>query len=521
MRLGSLTPTRDWSYVADTVDGFLAAGDAPDAIGRTINIGSGREITIRAAAEMIAARIGRTARIEEDGQRVRPAGSEVDRLLADTSLAHSLLGWAPRVSFEHGLELTIEWMQANLEKYRPGVYVTLSRGAPALDGLMPLCAPEIGGNEWRYVKECLDTGWVSSVGPVRRPLRARDRGLPRRRARGGDRQRHRGAARRAARRRRQAGRRGARLDAHLHRAGQRDPLRRRVAGVHRRRAGVLADGPAAGGGVPRPRLPSADGGLRNRATGRRVSAILPVHILGHPVDLDPILELARRHGLRVIEDATESLGARYRGAAVGCLGDVACFSFNGNKIITTGGGGMLVTGDKGLADRARYLTTQAKDDPLEYIHDEIGYNYRLTNVQAAIGCAQLERLDEYVGRKRRIAAAYAAAFAGVPGLTVMREAPWAASNFWMFTVLVDSARAGVDSRAVMRRLSESGIQARPLWQPIHRSPAYADLPHVACPVADRLHAEAISLPCSVGLSGPDQARVIRTLLNAIDTRPGH
>ncbi len=123
VRLGSLTPSRDWSYVENTVDGFLAAGDAPDAIGRTINIGSGREITVRAAAEMIAARIGRTARIEEDEQRVRPAGSEVDRLLADTSLAHSLLGWAPRVSFERGLELTIEWIQANLEKYRPGVYV--------------------------------------------------------------------------------------------------------------------------------------------------------------------------------------------------------------------------------------------------------------------------------------------------------------------------------------------------------------------------------------------------------------
>ena len=180
---------------------------------------------------------------------------------------------------------------------------------------------------------------------------------------------------------------------------------------------------------------------------------------------------------------------------------------------------MLVTGDKGLADRARYLTTQAKDDPLEYIHGAVGYNYRLTNVQAAIGCAQLERLDEYVDRKRRIAAAYSSAFANVPGLTMMREAAWAASNSWMFTVLVDSARAGIDSRTLMRRLSESGIQARPLWQPIHRSPAYADLPYVACPVADRLHAEAISLPCSVGLTGSDQARVIRTLTDALQPKP--
>jgi perosamine synthetase len=262
------------------------------------------------------------------------------------------------------------------------------------------------------------------------------------------------------------------------------------------------------------RCETVGGGLRNRHTGRRVKAILPVHILGHPVDLDPILELARRYDLRVVEDATESLGSRYRGRAVGCLGDIGCFSFNGNKIITTGGGGMLVTGDKGLADRARYLTTQAKDDPLESVHGAVGYNYRLTNVQAAIGCAQLERLDEYVRAKRRIAETYSTAFAGVPGVTLMRQAPWAESNCWMYTVLFDSQRAA-DSRAVMRSLSACGIQARPLWQPVHRSPAHADLPIASCPVADRLNAEALSLPCSVGLTSEVQQRVIAAVKAAV------
>ena len=133
-------------------------------------------------------------------------------------------------------------------------------------------------------------------------------------------------------------------------------------------------------------------GLYNRTTGRRVKAIVPVHVLGHPVDLDPILEMAGKYNLAVVEDATESLGAKYRGRRVGNLGQIACFSFNGNKIITTGGGGMIVTNNEAWARKAKYLTTQAKDDPLEYIHHEVGYNYRLTNLLAAMGCAQMELL---------------------------------------------------------------------------------------------------------------------------------
>jgi perosamine synthetase len=393
-------------------------------------------------------------------------------------------------------------------------------GAPARDGHVPLSVPEIGGNEWRYVKECLDTEWVSSVGPfVDRFEREIAEYL--------------GAGHAVAT---VSG--TAALHVALLVAGVRPddvvlvstltfiaPVNAiRYAGawpvfidaepdywqMDPRRMAEFLD-----------RECDPDGGeTRHRATGRRVSAILPVHILGHPVDMDPILDLARRYGLRVVEDATEGLGSKYRGRAVGCLGDVGCFSFNGNKIITTGGGGMLVTADRHLAERARYLTTQAKDDPLEYVHGAVGYNYRLTNVQAAIGCAQLERLDEYVAAKRRIAATYAAAFAGVPGVTLMAQAPWADSNWWMYTVLFDSQRAGADSRAVMTLLGARGIQARPLWQPIHRSPAYADLPAVSCPVADRLNAEALSLPCSVGLSRDAQQRVIDTVMAAVSSGAG-
>jgi perosamine synthetase len=256
-----------------------------------------------------------------------------------------------------------------------------------------------------------------------------------------------------------------------------------------------------------------DGALRNRVTGRRIKAVLPVHILGHPVDMEPIVTAARQYNLAVIEDATESLGAQYRGQPTGRLGDIACFSFNGNKIVTTGGGGMIVTDNAAWAERARYLTTQAKDDPLEAIHGAIGYNYRLTNLQAAVGCAQLELLDGYVAAKRRIAAAYTDALRDVPGITPMRQAPWAESIFWMYTVLVDAAAYGMDSRALLRRLEGARIQTRPLWQPAHASPAHKGTQACQGAVADRLYRDGLSLPCSVNLTAEQMARVTDIILH--------
>jgi perosamine synthetase len=253
-----------------------------------------------------------------------------------------------------------------------------------------------------------------------------------------------------------------------------------------------------------------DGALRSRTTGRRVRALLPVHVLGHPADMAPLLELARKFHLTVIEDATESLGASYRDRPVGQWGDIACLSFNGNKLLTTGGGGMILTNNAAWAQRAKYLTTQAKDDPIEYVHGAIGYNYRLTNVQAAMGCAQMELLDEYIAAKRRIAATYVAAFADLAGVTPMREAPWAASVFWMFTVLLDDAR-GLASRELLKRFQERKIQTRPLWQPLHQSSAHAGAPAVLSGVAERLHRNCLSLPCSVGLRPEEQDRVIAGL----------
>jgi perosamine synthetase len=256
----------------------------------------------------------------------------------------------------------------------------------------------------------------------------------------------------------------------------------------------------------------SDGTLYNRRTGRRVTAVIPVHILGHPVDLDPIVAVARKFGLKVIEDATEGLGATYKGRGLGGLGDIACFSFNGNKIITTGGGGMLVTNDEEWATRAKYLTTQAKDDPIEYVHGEVGYNYRLTNLLAAVGCAQMELLEAYVAAKLKIAARYAEKLRNLPGVVLMRSAPWAASTFWMYTILVEEQQFPMDSRQLMRMLGLRKIQCRPLWQPIHLSPAHASKNIGTLPVAERLARRGLSLPCSVGLTESEQDRVIDALV---------
>ncbi|HEX5436197.1 MAG TPA: LegC family aminotransferase [Gemmatimonadaceae bacterium] len=392
-------------------------------------------------------------------------------------------------------------------------------GAPAAPGFVPLCVPRIQGNEWRYVKECLDTNWVSSVGAyVDRFERAVAERV--------------GVAHAVA-----TVNGTAALHVALHLAGVRPgdevlvssltfiaPANAiRYVGAHP--VFIDAEPDFWQMDVERvlhflgARCAWRDGTLFNRGTGRPVRALLPVHVLGHPVQMDAILDAAGRYGLAVIEDATESLGAEWRGRPVGQLGDVACFSFNGNKLITTGGGGMLVTNNAEHARRARYLTTQAKDDPIEYVHEEVGYNYRLTNVLAAIGVAQMEQLDAYIAAKRRIARRYAAALGDVPGLTIMHEAPWARSVFWMYTILVDAARFGMDSRTLLRTLAAHGIQTRPLWQPLHLSRAHqnGEALRAPCPVAERLNRDALSLPCSVGLTDDEQDRVITAVLAAGST----
>ena len=376
---------------------------------------------------------------------------------------------------------------------------------------IPLCVPEIRGNEWAYIKECLDTNWISSVGAFVTRFEEEMAAYL-------------GVRRAVAVVNGTAGLHIALLVAGV----QPDdevivPALTFVAPVNTvrycrawpvfmdvQRDTWQMDVAKTVEFVERECVYRA-GELINKGSGRRIKAILPVHILGHPVDMDPLLDLARRYNLPLIEDATESLGATYKGQMVGTIGDIGVLSFNGNKLISTGGGGMIVTNDDRLADYARYLTTQAKDDPLEYIHNEIGYNYRLTNVLAALGVAQLEQIESYIAAKRRIAARYRAAFADLSGLTPPTAADWATHTFWLYTVLVEANEYGLGSRDLLRALGERRIQSRPLWHPIHTLPPYRDCQAYRVEVVDWLYEWALSIPCSVGLSETDQERVIAAI----------
>lgn len=388
-------------------------------------------------------------------------------------------------------------------KYEPG--------APGILGQIPLSVPHLGGREWEYIKECLDTNFVSSVGPF--------------------------------------------VDRFEREIARVVGTRYAVATVNGTSAlhiALIVAGVASGDEVLMPCLTfvapanavryvgawpvfldvepdyfqldpqrvaqflaqeceGCNGELRNRRTGRRVSAILPVDVLGHPCDMDAMLDLAARYNLLVVEDASESVGAFDRGAPVGSRAPIACLSFNGNKIITSGGGGAIVTSNEGWARRAKYLTTQAKDDPIEFIHHAIGYNYRLTNLLAALGCAQLEQLGSFVEHKRRLAATYDEMLADVPGIRRMRERPGARSTLWMYTVLIDREAFGMDSRALLRELDQRGIQTRPLWCPLHKLPPYREAQAWNITVAEQLYADALSLPCSVGLTLDEAGNVARCI----------
>jgi perosamine synthetase len=376
---------------------------------------------------------------------------------------------------------------------------------------IPLSVPEISGNEWLYVKDCLDTNWVSSVG--RYVTEFEDK---------------------------------------MAEAVGTDHAVATVNGTAALHLALLACGVEPGDEVVtsdltfiasansirycsawpvlvdsepahwqidtglvqnflREQCQVVEGRLVNKGTRRRIAALLPVHVLGHPVDMDVLLDLGREFAIPVIEDASESLGATYKGRPTGSLGTAGCFSFNGNKLITTGGGGMITTRDAEIAAHTKYLSTQAKDDPTEYIHGCIGYNYRLTNVLAALGCAQLERLTEYVQRKLKIASTYRAELSELPGIGFQEVASWAASSHWLFTITVDGPQFGCDRTELMNHLGQLGIESRPLWQPMHQSPVHRECEIIGGEISRRLNSTALSIPCSVGLTEEDQHRVIAAI----------
>lgn len=370
----------------------------------------------------------------------------------------------------------------------------------ATETMIALHEPEFGGNEARYVADCIETGWVSSVGSYvdrfERDLAAFT-----------------GTAHAVATMNGTAA-----LHVCLLLAGVRPgdevlvPALTFIATAnavsYANATPHFIEAEARTLGVDAVRLEAylqdiakvVDGVTVNRATGAPIRALLVMHVFGHPCDLDALDALARRWHLVLIEDAAESLGSTYHGSHTGNVGRLASLSFNGNKTVTTGGGGAVLTNDPALGARAKHLTTTARvRHRWDFIHDEIGFNYRLPNLNAALGCAQLERLPDMLVRKRRLAAQYEAAFADVGGVTFVREPDGTTGNYWLNAIVLDAALA--DRRDdVLTALNDAGYMSRPLWIPMHRLPMYAACPRDALPVTERLSGTLINLPSSPKLA---------------------
>ena len=366
-------------------------------------------------------------------------------------------------------------------------------------GTIALHEPEFAGNEWSYVKECIDTGWVSSVGSFvdrfERDLAA-----------------YTGAACAVA-----TSNGTSALHVCLLLAGveQGDEVL-----VPALTFVATANAVSYIGAVPhfidsedRSFGPDAsrleaylgdiaevvDGACRNRTTGATIRALVPMHVFGLPCDIDALAALASRWGLALVEDAAESLGSTIHGRHTGNVGRVAALSFNGNKIVTTGGGGAILTNDPELGRRAKHLTTTARTPHRwNFLHDEVGYNYRLPNLNAALGCAQVERLPGMLAHKRALAARYAQAFEGVAGVRFVTEPAGTTSNYWLNAIVLQDA--DLERRdAVLAALNDAGYMARPVWTLLHRLPMYANCPRMPLPVAQRLESCIVNLPSSAKL----------------------
>lgn len=380
---------------------------------------------------------------------------------------------------------------------------------------IPLSEPNIGGHAWKYVRKCLDTGWVSSAGGFVETFEQKICDFT-------------GARSAAAVVNGTSG-----LQVALQLAGVQAgdevivPTLTFIAPINAVRylnaEPVFMDcddfmniDPVKTAEFLETRCRKTPKGTINITTGRRVKAVLPVHIFGNPCDMAAIMPLARKYGLKVIEDATESLGAyyttgKYKGKHTGTIGDFGVYSFNGNKIITTGSGGMLVTPDKKMAEKAKYLTTQAKDDAVRYVHNEVGYNFRLTNIQAALGVAQLEQLPAFIRRKKANYCAYKKLLSGLPGVELLGVPAGTEPNYWFYSLLVDKSVFGLDREGLMNSLSKAGIQSRPVWYLNHLQRPYKSSQVFKIRRAQWFIDRVLNVPCSTGLTDKQVSRVVEVV----------
>lgn len=366
--------------------------------------------------------------------------------------------------------------------------------------LIPLHEPEFRGRETEYLKDCIDTGWVSSVGAyvdrIEKDL-ARIAGVN-----------HAVAVVNGT----------AALHVCLELAGVQPgdevliPALTFIATANAvAYAGAtphFVDSEERTLGVDAARLDAHlreiavldEGVCRNRQTGAPIRALVVMHVFGHPSDMDALCAVAEAWKLIIVEDAAESLGSFYKGVHTGGRGLVSALSFNGNKVVTTGGGGAILTNDPELARRAKHMTTTARvPHRWNFIHDEVGYNYRMPNLNAALGCAQLERLDDMLSRKRALAARYAEVFRDIPGVRFFEEPAESTGNYWLNALVLESPDQA-QRDLLLERLNDAGYMSRPIWTLLHRLPMYQDCPRADLTVAEDLEAKVINIPSSPKLA---------------------
>ena len=378
--------------------------------------------------------------------------------------------------------------------------------------MIPLFTPTIRGNEWKYIKECLDTNWVSSAGSY--------------------------------------------VDLFEHKIAEFTGAKYAVSCVNGTSAlqlSLILSGVNSGDEVIVPTLTfiapvnaiaynnaiplfiGADkffninieatiefiktktiyknGFSYNKDTKNKISAIIPVHIWGNAVLLDELSVLCNERNIAIIEDSSESLGTYYlkgkfKGQHTGTIGKCGCLSFNGNKIITTGGGGAILTNDRKIAEKAKYLTTQAKDDPIRYIHNEVGYNFRMTNIQAALGVAQLEQLPSFLKFKKEIYNEYNLGISKIKGISLADTPNYSNNNHWMNLVILDAKKYGEDKTSLMNRLNNSGVQTRPVWTLNHMQKPYNNCFSYALENSNDLVNNSLCIPSSANLTKDEINQVI-------------
>lgn len=372
--------------------------------------------------------------------------------------------------------------------------------------MLLLSGPNVAGNEWKYVKDCLDTGWVSSVGEYV----TRFENMVAEYA-------------------------GCRFGVATSNGTSALHISLMLAGVQANDY-VIVPNVTFIASVNSIKYTGADpilididpatwqmdlsllekffaeetenknGELVYKKNGRIIRAIMPVHVLGNMCDMQQLMRLATQYALPVVEDATEALGSYYKGKHSGSFGVMGCFSFNGNKIITTGGGGVIVTNDESLAKKAKHLTTQAKSDPFEYVHDEIGYNFRLVNVLAAMGVAQMELLPSFVKRKKEIDAFYRSQLAGTGDISFQQISSEVDANCWLFTFRTSR------QKELLKLLNEKKMQSRPFWVPMNQLRMFAnDVYYTMNNNSDSVYQECLSIPCSTNITDEDLQAVAETI----------